>query len=155
VSQIASGYVVGLGLLERLGGPADGPDGAGFWAALHSSAAHVTPEYPYSGHVFVTLLAYLEEQGFLLPASPPDPLARSIPDGDGLVGCVGRDEAAPLLVQLDALVLSREEMGDYFEEFTQQPWEEAGIAMQEGISFLKRALQQLHNEDDWLMILVS
>jgi hypothetical protein len=157
MSPIASAYVVTgelLALLARLAAKRDPTD---FWQALHSSAAEVQPDFPYSGYVLAVVIAYLEEQQeWPLSLDLQSSSAKAIADaGFSLVLCVERDDALAWVTSLDTFAPYEKELHQFYEEFNEEEWDEAGTAMLEGLAFLKRAFIQLRNGGDWLLLFIG
>jgi hypothetical protein len=155
VSQIASAYIVSSELLDRLNRLALDQDHGGFWDALHTTG-EVKPEYSYSGYVLAVVQSFIGDRGVPLPLNLQDVRVKTVFESEyGLMLCAGKADAVSAEAMLDALAPSEQELRMYFEEFNETEWDEAGIAMQEGIRFLRGALAQLHTDGDWLLIFVG
>jgi len=156
MSQLASAYVVPVGMFDRLGSLASHRDYSGFWQALDAGTVAIQPTFPYTGYALAVVIAYLEEHDLPLPLNVQNAGAKAISECDlGLVLCAGRGDAPTALTGLDAFVPSEAELRLYYETFTEETWEEAGVAMLEGIHFLRRALVQLQNPGDWLLLFIG
>lgn len=156
MSQIASAYTLSTSLLDRVADLAIQGAYELFWETLWAQAAEVTPEYPYSGYPVIVTLACLEESGLNQPMNLEHSGAQAITDTDmGLVLCARRSDAEVALALLDSFIFSTDTLQQFFEEFTQESWPEAGVAMQEAVAFLRRGLAQLQNRDEWLIVFVG
>ena len=154
MSQLAFAYIVSSELLDRLIPMALEERHEGFWQTLETS--EVKPDYSYSGSVLAVLYAYLDEQGVALPMNLQDARAKTVLGGDyGLLLCAGKGDAASCAARLDAVSPSEQELRQYFEAFVEQEWDEAGVAMQAGWTFLRRVLALLQTEGDRLLVFVG
>lgn len=152
----AAAFVVPAPLLAKLGALAGADQVDAFWDLLHKDARRVEPEFAHSGYVLAVLLEYLEEQGLHVVAAAPGPDAEKIEDASlGLQGCLTRAEAAEALEALGAVQVLEGELLSYYEEFAEEPLARAGLAMMDGLEFLKAACGAITSDEDRLLLFVG
>jgi hypothetical protein len=152
----AVGFVATVAQLKKLAELATADNVEGFWDALHKQARRLSPDFPHPGYVISVLLEYLEEQGLHVVSSFPGPEADQILDASlGLQFSLNRAEAKVLTGALSEIHPSERELGEFYEEFSEEPLANAGRALVEGVDFLIRLLNSLRDDDERLLLFVG
>ncbi|MBK7749911.1 MAG: hypothetical protein IPI39_21990 [Candidatus Obscuribacter sp.] len=68
--------------------------------------------------------------------------------------CASKSDAVELLKPLKE-PMSLDNLRDYFNEFTAQDFDEAGIAMQSGWDYVVRGLESVESEDDYYLLFIA
>lgn len=152
----AAAFTVSTALLARLGELAAKDDVDGFWDLLHKEAKRIQPEFAHSGYVISVLLEFLEEHGLHVVAGEPGPDAEKIQDASlGLHFCLTRGEGAEVVEALGGVQMTEGDLLSYYEEFADEPLARAGLAMQDGLEFLKRAAGAPATDDERVLLFVG
>jgi hypothetical protein len=155
MSQIASAYVVTQDILNKLGTIAARHDFKLFWNTLRTEAVAVEPPYEYSGYVVAVAIQFLEEQGIEFQPATDQPELEVFTDEMNLETFVTKTEANKLIASLNSHVFNGLQLKEYFEEFSGEEWDEAGVAMQSAIDFLKSGLNGVRDNDSYLMLFIG
>jgi len=155
MSQIALGYVVPFANVPKLVAALKEPNTKAFWQEIAQSGKAVEPAYPFSGHVLSVLLAQWEEHDIQMPLSVEQaPLGELLLADVGLAVCASKSDAVELLKPLKE-PMSLDNLRDYFNEFTAQDFDEAGIAMQSGWDYVVRGLESLESDDHYYLLFIA
>lgn len=103
-------------------------------------------EYAWSGHVLVTLLPYLDEQGIDLVHSAHDDVASSISQArEGSVRVLTSDQRERYLARLDPSAFDGAVLRRHYEELNGTSARGVDYAMLDGIAFLRDTLAPLES----------
>jgi len=156
MAMTAVAFTVSTGLLAKLGDLAAKEDLDGFWDLLHKEGRRFQPEYAHSGYVISVLLEFLEEKGLHVVASDPGPDAAKVEDAMlGLQFCLTAAEGVEVAKLLGELQATEGELLSYYDEFSEEPLARAGLAMLDGLEFLKRACRSVTADEDRLLLFVG
>jgi hypothetical protein len=143
LSQVASAFVLWTKEIEPLARLLAEKNHKAFWEGI-SKAGSITAEFDYSGSVLNVLLTYWEEHGVQMPLSLDKPAFASLAAHDvGLQVCADYSDAEAAVEALEKLELNKDELQSYFNEFTHDDWDEAGVAMAEGWQYVLAGLREV------------
>ena len=112
--------------------------------AVLKRTGHELPPYNGDGFVFATLLPYLKDRGIDLLTSEHDGVARQLCKARGAsLFVLTPAQRAAALVQLDDANFTVADLQTYYERFNERSAPGAGVAMMEGIRFLRSVLQAI------------
>ena len=152
MSQVASAYIVPEIDLKSAVVLIRGGKDAAFWSAIEPFEA--PGKFDYSGFVVAILIAFLGERGVELPFDDTDSDVATLIDA-GLVAASTVEQSAAVLAAINELPVSDAEMATYFEEFTEERWEEAGKAMRAAYTFITDALVRQINAGGRYLLFVG
>jgi hypothetical protein len=156
LSQIASAYVLSAEQIETLARPVQQKNWKEFWDDLRNTGGEVEPAYGHSGFVVNVLLAYWEEHGIQLPLSIDKPPFSAISAGDmGLQICADYSDAQIAVRALTKVPPDKSDLHHYFNEFTNDDWDEAGAAMWDGWDFILRGLARVDKANECYLLFVG
>lgn len=156
MSQIVSAYTLSSAALAEWNAAvvAQNPDAIS--RLLDMQAQEVTPHFEYSAYVVAVLAEFLDDNDATLPYDLSLLTAESLTSSDeNLLLCASGSGAKEYLRLLKTKSFDEGAMRRYYEEFSDEEWSEAGQAMRSAFNFLRCALQQIENGDNWLLILVN
>jgi|SRR5579872_4469450 len=157
MSSIAEAWIVRRDDLLALAERAERQQWDSFWSSIRSRARPVLPEYNrFAGYVVAVVIAYLDEQGVITPMDTDREdvkrLARVFPN---LVACMGWHAAREYTSALATVSQDAGILRDFFEEFQEEQWPEAGQAMAEGLDYLAGAAQQVESPEEYVMVSIG
>jgi len=122
---------------------------------LHDQAKELTPAYSYSGYVIVVLIVFCEERGITLPKV--DRYGDGLKQNGGIMSIITQSEAASLHEKLTdlSIAINDDELSEYYNNFTEDNFDEAGEAMREAIEFLIRGCEMITSPDLLLILSVG
>lgn len=123
---------------RRFGGTIDE-----FWDVLNSKST-ARLDYSWDGNVLATLLVYLQEQGIDLMHSDHDQASSELVNARSTTAFVlTESQQAAYGDRLDPKRFDEATLQRYFEEFTETPGDGVGVAMRDGVAFLRDTLTAL------------
>ena len=156
MSQIALVYTLDSDLLKHLDQLFARHEHTVSWETLQNQATEVEPKCSWSGYVVIVLLKYLAEKNIRLPIGLGSAGCQALQQaGSGILLCVHKTDASSILEQISGLMPSLDELQQYYEGFNNEHSAETGVAMQDGLEFLKRGLRQLQERDECLVLWVG
>lgn len=156
MSQIASAYIISIDQIETLARPVQQKNWKEFWHELRSTGGEVEPAYEHSGSVVNVLLAYWEEHGIQLPLSIDKAPFSAIFAGDmGLQICADYSDAQSAVQALKRQAPDKGDLHQYFNEFTNDDWDEAGQAMWDAWDFVQRGLSAVDSANKCYLLFVG
>lgn len=152
MSQLATGYGLSSTLMNQLLPLVEARNYPAFWSLLMDQATETTPDYSFSGSVVAIAITYLEDKGIHLPVNDSHPTVRAMRSTEmPLELCCDARQAEAALMAIQKLQIDDRELESYYCEFTGEAWDEAGIALAEGLDYIKRTLSLAGC--DWVMLL--